>query len=75
MLLAAAERHHLDLSRSWLIGDRHADIAAAHAAGARAVLLRTGHAGTDAGNRRADPDHVAATLTDAVAFVMKAMGQ
>lgn len=74
LLLAAAAAHHLDLGRSWLIGDRHADIAAAHAAGAKAVLLRTGHAGSDGGNRRNPPDHVADTLGQAVAYVLEAIG-
>lgn len=74
MLLAAAARHNLDLSRSWLIGDRHADIAAAHAAGARAVLVRQGHAGSDAARHDAMPDHVADTVADAVAYALAAMG-
>ena len=48
MLLEAARDHHLDLSRSWLIGDRIVDIAAARGAGVRGLLVRTGHAGNDA---------------------------
>lgn len=39
----AAERHGLDLSRSWVIGDHWRDVQMGHAVGARAVLVRTGH--------------------------------
>lgn len=42
MLLRAAADLDLDLSRSWLIGDALSDLEAARAAGARAILVRTG---------------------------------
>ena len=47
MLTAAAADHVLDLSRSFVVGDRWADVGAAHAAGAKGVLVRTGY-GRDA---------------------------
>lgn len=74
MLVEAAARHRLDLSASWLVGDRHADIAAAHAAGARAILVETGHGGNDAA-RYPDvkPDHVAPDLASAVGYLMEVM--
>ncbi len=44
MLLAAAEKHQIDLSRSLMIGDKEADIQAGRAAGvAKTVLVRSGH--------------------------------
>lgn len=43
MLLAAARDLDLDLSRSWMIGDKPCDAAAGRAAGCRSVLVRTGH--------------------------------
>lgn len=74
MLRTAAERHNLDLGRSWLVGDRYADIAAAHAAGARAILVQTGHAGADrARYPDEEPDHVAADLGAAVTFALERM--
>lgn len=39
MLLEAARWHNLDLTRSWMIGDRMTDVEAGHRAGCRSVLL------------------------------------
>jgi D-sedoheptulose 7-phosphate isomerase/D-glycero-D-manno-heptose 1,7-bisphosphate phosphatase len=39
MALAAAHRLGLDLTRSWVVGDRDSDVALAHAVGARAVRI------------------------------------
>jgi D-glycero-D-manno-heptose 1,7-bisphosphate phosphatase len=43
MLLAAARDLGIDLSRSWMIGDKLCDAQAGLAAGCRALLVRTGH--------------------------------
>ncbi len=44
MLLAAAQKHRLDLSQSLMFGDKEADIQAGHAASvATTVLVRSGH--------------------------------
>ncbi len=40
MLLKAAQEMGIDLSRSWMIGDRFLDIKAGHAAGCKTILLR-----------------------------------
>ena len=47
LLRKAARRHNIDLGRSWLVGDRYCDIAAAHSAGCRSILVSTGHATND----------------------------
>jgi histidinol-phosphate phosphatase family protein len=39
MLLEAAEKHSLDLGKSWMVGDRASDVEAGHRAGCRSVLL------------------------------------
>ncbi len=45
MLLQAAKEHGLDLSESWMIGDKESDIEAAKAAGVgHTILVRSGHA-------------------------------
>lgn len=43
LLLQAAAEHSLDLSACYVVGDSPRDIAAAHAAGCRALLVLTGH--------------------------------
>jgi D-glycero-D-manno-heptose 1,7-bisphosphate phosphatase len=43
MLLSAARDLDLDLSGSWMVGDHPSDAGAARAAGARPIIVRTGH--------------------------------
>jgi D-glycero-D-manno-heptose 1,7-bisphosphate phosphatase len=43
MLEEAAREHGLDLSRSWMVGDKTSDIACGRNAGMRTVLVETGH--------------------------------
>lgn len=46
MLLDAAREHDLDLSRSFLVGDKTSDIDCGRAAGVRTILVRTGYGAT-----------------------------
>ena len=43
LLLTAARELDIDLSRSWMIGDKACDAEAGAAAGCRTLLVRTGH--------------------------------
>lgn len=43
MLLQAAREHSIDLSASWMVGDKLADIEAGLAAGCQPILVRTGY--------------------------------
>lgn len=43
MILSAAEEHSIDISISYLIGDRYSDIEAANRAGCRGILLDRGY--------------------------------
>jgi D-glycero-D-manno-heptose 1,7-bisphosphate phosphatase len=75
MLERAAAEHALDLRRSFLVGDRYGDIEAAHCAGARAVLVRTGYGATElesnAEARRTAPDAIADDLSAAVDWILR----
>jgi D-glycero-D-manno-heptose 1,7-bisphosphate phosphatase len=42
MVLQAAREHDIDLSRSFLIGDKEIDVECAHNAGVQAIRVRTG---------------------------------
>jgi D-glycero-D-manno-heptose 1,7-bisphosphate phosphatase len=43
MLLQAAQEHQIDLSASWMVGDKRSDIEAGYNAGCRSILVRTGY--------------------------------
>jgi histidinol-phosphate phosphatase family protein len=47
MIERAQRDLHLDLKRSWLIGDSTTDIRTAHNAGVRSILVQTGKGGRD----------------------------
>jgi D-glycero-D-manno-heptose 1,7-bisphosphate phosphatase len=48
MLLIAAEELGIDLSSSWMVGDKSADVEAGIAAGCRTILVRTGYGAVEA---------------------------
>lgn len=68
MLLRAAAELRLDMSDSWMIGDRTGDVEAARRAGVRSVLVQCGHGGRD-GVHPTPPDFVFADLEEAATFV------
>lgn len=75
MLQRAAADFGLDLRRSFLVGDRFADIEAAHAVGGKGVLVRTGYGEVELaeGARVADkqgPEFVADDLRGAVDWIL-----
>lgn len=43
LLLAAAKKWDIDLSRSFMVGDTAADVGAAHAAGCRSIVVETSY--------------------------------
>jgi len=48
MLLAAADELGIELSSSWMVGDKNADMEAGLAAGCRSILVRTGYGAVEA---------------------------
>ena len=73
MILAAARDHAIDLSRSFVVGDRWRDIEMGLAAGTKAVLVETGYGRTEATRRPANipPVPVAGTLIEAVSVILR----
>jgi D-glycero-D-manno-heptose 1,7-bisphosphate phosphatase len=44
MFIQANDKYHIDMSNSWMIGDKEADIQAANSAGiSNTVLVKSGH--------------------------------
>ena len=56
MLEEAARNHGIDLSRSWMIGDKDIDVECGRRAGCRTILVRTGY-GAELENTGADFVH------------------
>lgn len=69
LLEQAAREHDLELSRCVMVGDSLRDLEAARAAGARAVLVRTGH-GREAESAGAEADFVADDLAAAAGWII-----
>lgn len=69
MILAAADDLNLDLSRSWMIGDKASDVGCGQNAGTRTILVQTGY-GKNEGNTGAD--FVARDFATAVEVILGA---
>jgi D-glycero-D-manno-heptose 1,7-bisphosphate phosphatase len=74
MLHRAAREHGLDLTASWMVGDRYADLEMAFAGGGRGILVMTGYGrGEYEWHRSAwprQPDALAENLSDAVRHIL-----
>jgi len=73
MLLSAASDHDIDLSRSFLIGDKLSDLEAAANAGSTGILVTTGHGMASAEAARSRGWTVVASLADAAATLLPLM--
>jgi histidinol-phosphate phosphatase family protein len=77
MIRRAAEQFSLELSRSFVIGDRLTDIGLAASVGARGVLVRTGygeHTIAEQAGAAAGAALVAADLMEATAWLLRQSG-
>ena len=65
LLLQSEKDFHINLKKSYMIGDQTADILAGEKAGCKTVLVNTGYAGKD-GKYEAKPDFMAHNVLEAV---------
>jgi len=74
MLQRAAREHGLDLSQSFVVGDRYGDFELARRVGSRGILVRTGYGEGEiqwhAANWPAPPDLIAEDLAEAVDWIL-----
>ena len=75
LLDKAADDLAIDLSRSYVVGDKWSDVELAHKAGSRAVLVKTGFAPGDPGNVRPehvrDPEFTAHDIAEAAEWIVE----
>lgn len=72
MLVAAAWEHDLDLSRSFMVGDKATDVDMAHNAGCVGILVKTGYGDrvlTGEYQHHTQPDYIASDLAAAVEWI------
>jgi D-glycero-D-manno-heptose 1,7-bisphosphate phosphatase len=67
MIFEAQRDHHLDLARSWFVGDKASDIECGRKAGVRTILVQTGYG---AGEMDCGPNFVARDLAHAVEIIL-----
>ncbi len=70
MLEQAVRDLEIDLSQSWVVGDKTDDIEMGRRAGCRTVLVRTGKGGRD-GNFNVTPDYTADNLLGAARYIVE----
>ena len=71
MILQAAREHQIDLSCSFLIGDKEIDVECAHNAGVRAIRVKTGPQNDTSGSKA---DWIADDVAAAAEIILKAHG-
>jgi D-glycero-D-manno-heptose 1,7-bisphosphate phosphatase len=78
MLLTAAQELNIDLTRSYLIGDRFRDMEAGKKVGVRGILVKTGFGkgllqddGPDEATPEGKPDFIAEDILKAVQWILK----
>jgi D-glycero-D-manno-heptose 1,7-bisphosphate phosphatase len=78
LLLRAASELDLDISRSYMVGDKFSDVQLAHTAGCKGILVLTGYGRGEWEYNRDEagvtPEFVAEDLLDAVEWILKDVG-
>ena len=74
MLLQAKNDLDIDLSQSWVVGDKHTDVETAHSVGAKSILVLTGYGRDELARHRDDrlkPTYIAEDLKEAVDAILE----
>lgn len=69
LILQAAREHHIDLNRSFMVGDRAKDILAGRSAGCATVFIRHPYSG------EAEADHTVSGLPEAARIILEKAGE
>jgi D-glycero-D-manno-heptose 1,7-bisphosphate phosphatase len=70
-LIKKAEKDlDIDLSQSFMIGDKATDVEAGQRAGTKAIFVRSGPREKEEGKIKEKPDHIAENLADAVNWLL-----
>jgi len=69
LLKKAVKDHKINLSQSWVIGDKTDDIEMGRRAGCKTLLVRTGKAGKDR-HFKVTPTHIAKNLLEGVEYIL-----
>jgi D-glycero-D-manno-heptose 1,7-bisphosphate phosphatase len=74
MIEDATRDLRIDLSRSWMVGDRWIDVAMGNAAGVRSLLVRSGHAARvhEAEPQGTRADAILNNLMEAIGWILRA---
>lgn len=71
----AARDLDIDVKRSYVVGDKWSDVELGQRAGAHSILVQSGFAPDDPGNRRpahiSDPDFIAHTILEAAEWILE----
>jgi len=78
LLKQASKEHGIDLTSSYMVGDKVTDMHLAHGVGARAILVLTGYGRDELEkikkNSLKNPEYVACNLLDAAKWIIKDLG-
>ena len=69
MILEAAEEFNINMSKSWIIGDKSSDIDAGRASGLNTILVKTGYGGSEPGATVSKADYTASDISEAIKYI------
>lgn len=69
MFLKAKQQLGIDLSQSWMIGDKSSDIQAGKKISAKTIQVHTGYSGKEPGSSKIEPDYYVESLFQAVEII------